>query len=160
MVSATIQGLTSGIIVALAIMVGISSGTGDMVAVISSIVVIAFVEGFSDAFSEYLARRTDSSRQTREVWKDAFIVFTTKALIIMQFIIPFIFLPLDEATQFAIFWGLFILSIVSGYIARQQIKRNIVRTMVIYVVAAIIIITITYFIGDLVAYIFSLIPGF
>lgn len=160
MVSATIQGLTSGIIVALAIMVGLSSGTDNIVAVISGIVVVAFVEGFSDAFSEYLSRRTDSSRKTREVFKDSFVVFSTKAIIIMQFILPFIFLTLIEATQFAIFWGLFILSIVSGYIARQQINRRIVRTMVIYVTAAIIIITITYFIGDLVAYIFSLIPGF
>ncbi|NVM29515.1 MAG: hypothetical protein HWN65_11805 [Candidatus Helarchaeota archaeon] len=156
MVSATIQGLASGIIVALAIMVGLSSGTEAILVVLSGIVVVAFVEGFSDAFSEYLSRRTDSTHKTRQVWKEASIVFATKTAIIMQFIIPFMFLTLIEATQFAVFWGLFVLSILSGYIAKQQVNRRVVRTMVIYVVAAIIIITITYFIGDLVAYIFSL----
>ncbi len=157
MVSATIQGLASGIIVALAIMVGLSSGTEAKVVVLSGIVVVAFVEGFSDAFSEYLSQRTDHTVKTRKVWKEASIVFATKAAIILQFILPFLFLSkIEEATQFAIFWGLFILSIVSGHIARQQVNRRIVRTMVLYVGAAIIIITITYFIGDFVAYIFFL----
>ena len=159
MVSATIQGFASGIIVALAIMVGLSSGTETWGVVLSGVVVIAFVEGFSDAFSEYLSRRTDETQRTRSVFKDAFIVFGTKTAIILQFLFPFIILPreqLTEATQFAIFWGLFILSIMSGYIARKQVNRRVVRTMSIYLGAAIIIITITYFIGDLIVYIFWL----
>ena len=156
MSSTSIAGLASGIIVALAIMVGLSSGTQTVIAVMSGIVVVAFVEGFSDAFSHYLSRRTEGHLQIRTIWKEAIILFGTKFLIIIQFIFPFILLDLGDATQFAIFWGLFILSIVSGYIARQQHTRRIVRTMALYVVAAILIIYITYNAGNLVAFIFHL----
>ena len=156
MASATIQGFASGIIVTLAIMVGLSAGTEVAETVIKGIVVIAFVEGFSDAFSEYLAQRTEKEHAIRTVWKEASVLFGTKFLIICHFIFPFTFLPLVDATQFSVFWGLFILSIISGYIARQQERRRIIRTMVLYVVAAIIIVTITYFVGDLVAFIFSI----
>ncbi|HUY00146.1 MAG TPA: hypothetical protein VMV49_11365 [Candidatus Deferrimicrobium sp.] len=157
MASTSIAGFASGIIVALAIMVGLSAGTQTTQAVMSGIVVVAFVEGFSDAFSEYLSQKTEGNLSIRTVWKEAAELFATKFIIIIQFIFPFILLPLVDATQFAIFWGLFILSIISGYIARQQEKRRIIRTMALYVVAAIIIIYITYNAGNLVAFIFSLI---
>lgn len=156
--STTIAGFASGIIVALAIMVGLSSGTQTIQAVISGIIVVAFVEGFSDAFSEYLSQRTEGKRAIRTVWREASVLFSTKFLIIVQFIFPFILLELADATQFAIFWGLFLVSIISGYIARQQETKRIIRTMLLYVTAAVIIVVITYNVGDLVNFIFSLLP--
>ncbi|NVM55002.1 MAG: hypothetical protein HWN66_14955 [Candidatus Helarchaeota archaeon] len=156
MASTTIAGFSSGIIVMLSIMVGLMAGTQLSQAVISGIAVVAFVEGFSDAFSEYLSQRTEKEHAIKTIWKEAFIIFLTKFGIIFQFILPFLFLPLLDATYFSIFYGLFILSVLSGHIARQQEKRRIIRTMLLYDIAAIIIMTITYFVGDLVAFIFSL----
>ncbi|MHA1651373.1 MAG: hypothetical protein ACTSYB_14370 [Candidatus Helarchaeota archaeon] len=157
--STTVAGFASGIIIALAIMVGMSAAVTTTHAVISSIVVVAFVEGFSDSFSEYLSQRTDKSRTIKEVWKATAILFGTKFVIIIQFIWPFLLFPLDrisEATQFAVFWGLLILSVLSGYIAKQQENKTVIRTMALYIVASIIIVTITYYAGDLVGFIFSL----
>jgi VIT1/CCC1 family predicted Fe2+/Mn2+ transporter len=156
MASTTIAGFASGIIVALAIMAGLSAGTESAQAVLSGIVVVALVEGFSDAYSEYLSQKTEGSKGIKEVWKESIILFSTKFFIILQFILPFIILPaVGDATQFAIFWGLFILSIISGYIAKQQETKRIIRSMTLYVVAAILIVTITYFAGDLVQFIFT-----
>lgn len=153
--STLIAGFAAGIIVALAIMVGLSTGSETQLVVVNGIVIVALVEGFSDAFSEYLSTRTEKTHAIRTVWKEAAVLFTTKFFIILHFIIPFMIFPnLVDATYFAIFWGLFIISIMSGYIAKQQENKRVIRTMALYVTAAIIIVTITYFAGDLVEHLF------
>ena len=156
MASTTIAGFASGTIVALAIMAGLSAGTDSLRAVLSGIVVVALVEGFSDAYSEYLSQRAESDKRIRDVWKESAILFFTKFLIILQFILPFILLPaITDATQFAIFWGLIIISIMSGYIAKRQETKRVIRTIALYVAVAAIIVTITYFAGDLVEFLFT-----
>ncbi len=155
MVSRFIAGLSAGIIVTLGIMVGLMSGTQAAEAVLSGIVVVAIVESASDAFGEYLGHRTDKSYSTAQVWKTALKAFMAKLLIIVQFVFPFIFLPLEEAVKFSIFYGLYILSIVSGYVARQTDSRKVIRTILLYDIVAILLMVITYYIGDLIAYLFS-----
>ncbi|MFX1298889.1 MAG: hypothetical protein ACFFD2_29020 [Promethearchaeota archaeon] len=158
--STVVAGFASGIIVTLGIMMGLMAGTQEQIAVISGISVVALVEGFSDSFGEYLSQRTEKKFTIKTVWKEAILTFGAKFIIVFQFVFPFLLVPhilsLIEATKFCIFYGIFVLSILGGYIARQQEKRRIIRTMILYNLAAIIVMIITYFAGDLISFIFQL----
>ncbi len=162
MASQTIAGSSSGIIAALGILVGLFAGTMDLsavdavLAVVTAIVIVAVADAFASGFGVFLAHRTDPNISYGQAWKASLKMFASKFFIIVQFIIPFLIWPLFDATIVSIVYGLILLGFISSYLAKKQEKKKIYPTILFYLLASTIIMTITYFIGYLIAYIFAL----
>jgi VIT1/CCC1 family predicted Fe2+/Mn2+ transporter len=150
-----ISGFASGIITALGLMVGLQSGTQSQHAVLGGIIILALADAFSDGYGEYLAERTENIQSTWQVWKASLVAFSSVFFCIVQFIIPILFMNLEDALVLCIIYGMILLGIVSGYIAKVQKKKKIHRTIFIYIFAAIMLMVITYLVGNWLAILFS-----
>lgn len=143
-------GLTSGVITTLGLMVGLHSSTNSSLVVIGGIVVIAVADACSDALGIHISEEAENKHTTREIWESTIVTFLSKFIFASIFIIPVIFLSLQNAIIFSIILGLSLITIFSYAIAKNQNMKA--RTVISeHLFIAIIVITITHYIGDFVA---------
>src|SRR3989339_660003 len=124
-------GITSGIITTLGLMVGLFSSTNSKIVVLGGILMIAIADAMSDALGIHLSEEL-SGKNCKEVWESTISTFTFK----------FVF-----ATIFRVFFGLLLLGIFSYFIAVQN-KKNPLPVIAEHVVIAILVVILTYFIGE------------
>jgi VIT1/CCC1 family predicted Fe2+/Mn2+ transporter len=139
-------GLTSAIITTLGLMVGIYSGTHSRVAVIGAILTIAIADAFSDALGIHIAEESENKHTPKEIWEATFSTFLSKFLFAMTFVLPVLFLRLNTAIIISILWGLFLLSLFSFYLAKEQ-KTKPWKVIFEHLLIAIVVITATYYVG-------------
>jgi len=135
-------GITSGIITTLGLMVGLFSGTNSKLAVLGGIIIIAIADAFSDSFGIHISEET-AGKSKKSVRQSTISAFTTKFLTALIFIIPIIFITLKLAIIINIILGLILLSIFTLRITKKKKIRHLFEHLLI----AIIVITITYFVG-------------
>ena len=147
-------GIASGIVTTLELMVGLFSGTQSKVAVLGGILTIAVADALSDAFGIHLSEKSSKETQRTEIWESTVATFLAKFFFAMTFAIPVFFLPLTTAVIVSLLWGLFLLGIISIYIAiwREESK---IRMIGEHWGIAIVVVTLTYYIGILIARIFD-----
>jgi len=143
-------GLTSGIITTLGLIVGLHSGTHSQLAVIGGILTIAIADAFSDALGIHISEESESRHTEKEVWQSTASTFFSKFVFALTFIIPILLLELSTAIIASVIWGLFLLSLFSFQIAKQQ-KKKPWKVVLEHLVIALIVIIITHFIGDWVS---------
>jgi len=143
-------GFTSGIITTLGLMVGLHSGTHSQKIVMSGILVIAIADAFSDALGIHISEESDHQVNIKEVWESTISTFLSKFIIALTFIVPVLFLELSLAIIVSVIWGLFLIAIISFYIARQQ-AQNPSRIILEHLFITILVIIITYYIGNWVS---------
>jgi VIT1/CCC1 family predicted Fe2+/Mn2+ transporter len=139
-------GLTSAVITTLGLMVGIYSGTHSRVAVIGAILTIAIADAFSDALGIHIAEESENKHTPKEIWEATFSTFLSKFLFAMTFVLPVLFLRLNTAIIISILWGLFLLSLFSFYLAKEQ-KTKPWKVIFEHLLIAIVVITATYYVG-------------
>lgn len=139
-------GLTSAIITTLGLMVGIYSGTHSRVAVIGAILTIAIADAFSDALGIHISEESENKHTPKEIWEATFSTFLSKFLFAMTFVLPVLFLRLNAAIIISILWGLFLLSLFSFYLAKEQ-KTKPWKVIFEHLLIAIVVITVTYYVG-------------
>ncbi|MBU1164358.1 hypothetical protein KKA15_02220 [Patescibacteria group bacterium] len=147
-------GLTSAVITTLGLMVGLSAGTHSKLVVIGGILTIAVADAFSDALGIHVAEESENKHTTKEIWQSTVATFLAKFIFALTFIVPVIIFSLNLAIIISIFWGIFILSILSYYIARQQ-NKNAFKIIFEHVAITIVVIIITNYVGVIVDKIFS-----
>jgi VIT1/CCC1 family predicted Fe2+/Mn2+ transporter len=140
-------GLTSGIITTLGLMVGLHSGTHSQKIVMSGILVIAIADAFSDALGIHISEESDHQVNTKEVWESTISTFLSKFIIALTFIIPVLFLELSLAIIVSVIWGLFLIAIISFYIAKEQNQRPHL-VILEHLFITVLVIIITYYIGN------------
>ena len=143
-------GLTSGIITTLGLMVGLHSGTGSKLAVIGGILTIAIADAFSDALGIHISEESENRHTTREIWESTLSTFLSKFVFASTFIIPLLLFPLTTAIIVSVGWGLSLLAIFSFYLARLQ-NVHPLRVIVEHLIIALVVITITHYLGDWIA---------
>ncbi|MCK4321899.1 hypothetical protein KAX08_05220 [candidate division WOR-3 bacterium] len=139
-------GLSSAIITTLGLMVGIHSGTRSRIAVIGAILTIAIADAFSDALGIHISEESENKHITREIWESTISTFLSKLIFAMTFIVPVLFLKLDLAIIISILWGLFSLSLLSYYLAKEQ-NVNVWKVILEHLFIAIVVIAATYSVG-------------
>ncbi len=139
-------GLTSAVITTLGLMVGIYSGTHSRVAVIGAILTIAIADAFSDALGIHISEESENKHTPKEIWEATFSTFLSKFLFAMTFVLPVLFLRLNTAIIISILWGLFLLSLFSFYLAKEQ-KTKPWKVIFEHLLIAIVVITATYYVG-------------
>lgn len=143
-------GLTSGIITTLALMIGLSSGTGLKLAVMGGIITIAIADAFSDALGIHISEESSHRNSHKAVWEATITTFLTKFFVASSFIIAFLFLELRQAIIANIIWGL-ILMIVFNYFLAKMRKEDPKGVIAEHIIIAIIVITASHFVGRLVS---------
>lgn len=140
-------GLTSGVITTLGLMVGLHAGTHSRAVVLGGILTIAVADALSDAMGIHLAEESKNSGPASHVWEATLATFAAKFVIAGTFVVPVLVLPLDPAIVISIVWGLFLLTVLSFFLARAQ---SIAPWKVIgeHLVIALCVVAITHVVGD------------
>jgi len=147
-------GLPSGIITALGVMVGLHSGTHSKLAIIGGILTVAVADSFSDALGMHVCEECGEHHPKREVWESTIFTFVFKFLFTASFIIPILLFPLNQAIIISIICGLIMLGLLSFYIAKSQ-RQKIWIVIAEHIIICLIVIALTYYIGDFINKIFS-----
>ncbi len=125
---------------------GIHSGTRSRIAVIGAILTIAIADAFSDALGIHISEESENKHTPREIWESTISTFISKFIFALTFVVPVLFLKIDLAILISVLWGLFLLGLLSYYIAKEQ---NVEPWKVIleHLFIAMIVIVITYYVG-------------
>jgi len=139
-------GLTSGIITTVGLLVGLHSGTRSKLVVIGGILTIAIADAFSDALGIHISEESKNKHTTKEIWEATISTFLSKFVFALMFIIPLLIFQLSTAVIVSVIWGLFLLSIFSFYIAREQ-KAKSWKVVMEHLTIALVVIVVTHYIG-------------
>lgn len=143
-------GLTSGIITTLGIMVGLNEGTGLKLAVIGGILTVAIADAFSDAFGIHISEESSKRNSHKAIWESTFTTFFTKLIVALSFLIPIFLFELSTAIKLNLIWGLFLIITFNYFLAKSR-KEKPLKIILEHVSIAIIVITITFFVGKFIA---------
>lgn len=143
-------GATSGVITTIGLIVGLNSGTQSIAAVLGGILVIAVADAMSDALGIHIAEEADPDTDHHHVWSATIATFLTKFIFSISFAIPLLLLPLGPAVIASVIWGLFVIVVLSYFLATSQGESPL------YIIAehlgiAILVIVFSHYIGVWVA---------
>ena len=140
-------GLTSGIITTLGLMVGLHAGTHSELVIIGGILTIAIADAFSDALGIHVSEESENKHTPKEIWESTISTFLSKFVFALTFIVPFLLFQVSTAIIVNVIWGIFLLSIFSFYIAREQ-KAKPWKVVMEHLIIALVVIVITHYVGD------------
>ncbi len=140
-------GVTSGIITTLGLIVGLHSGTHSKLAVMGGILTIAVADAFSDALGMHISQESQNRHTSIAIWESTAATFLAKFVLALTFFVPVLVMSLSAAIVVSVGWGLLLLAILSFLIAKEQGARPWPVIME-HVLIALVVITITHYIGD------------
>ena len=143
-------GLTSGAITTLGLIVGLHSGTHSRPVVLGGILTIAVADAFSDALGVHISEESENKHTSKEIWESTISTFASKFLFALTFMLPVIFFELSTALVVSIVYGLFVLCLLSYFIALDE-KSRIISVIMEHLIIAVIVITISHFVGEWIA---------
>jgi VIT1/CCC1 family predicted Fe2+/Mn2+ transporter len=141
-------GATSAIITNLGIITGLDSLTHPKLSIIGALLVIALADNLSDSFGIHIYQESEHIGK-KEVWLSTLTNFLTRLFVSSTFIIMIIVLPIRLATVCSVIWGLFVLTVMTYTIAKQQ-KINPFSAIFVHLTIAVIVVVASNFIGAFV----------
>jgi len=143
-------GATSGVITTIGLIAGLNAGTRSLVAVLGGIFVVAVADAMSDAMGIHLAQESDPESTHEHIWAATFWTFFTKLFVALTFALPLLWFPLQLAVAIAVGWGLFVITLLSIYLARVQ-NTPVLHVVTEHLLIAIVVVAISHYIGVWVA---------
>lgn len=143
-------GATSGVITTIGLIVGLNSGTRSITAVLGGILVIAVADALSDALGIHLAEEANPNTTHAHVWSATIMTFLTKFVFSISFAVPLLLLPLATAVMASVVWGLFVIVVLSYFLARAQGEAPF-AIITEHVGIAILVVIFSHYIGVWVA---------
>ncbi|MBU1178183.1 hypothetical protein KJ903_03100 [Patescibacteria group bacterium] len=143
-------GLASGVITTLGLMVGLSSSTQSIAAVIGGVVVIALADGMSDALGIHISEESENAHSTREIWEATLATFFSKLIVALSFVAPVLLLSLTPAIIVSIIWGLLLIACFSYYTALQNKEESTWKVVAEHLAIALVVIISSHYVGHLV----------
>ena len=142
-------GLTSGVITTVGLVIGVYFSTRSYIAVIAGIISIAIADSMSDALGIHTSEESEKKTEVEKIWTATFFTFLTKLVITGSFLLPFILLSIDGAFVVSLIWGVFLLTALSYYLAKQEGVSPIGVIAEHLTIAALVIVA-TYFAGIMI----------
>jgi hypothetical protein len=130
-------GATSAIITNLGIITGLGTLTHPKLSIIGALLVIALADNLSDSFGIHIYQESEHLGK-KEVWFSTLTNFLTRLFVSLTFIILIIVL-----------WGLFVLTVMTYLIAKQQ-KINPTSAILVHITIAVVVVIASNFIGGFV----------
>lgn len=148
-------GITSGVITALGMIVGLDSATSSRLAVIAGIIVMAVADGFADAAGQHSAEEAEMEQgrlkhTKKEVWMATLSTFISVTGSILSFAIPLVLFPLKTAIAIDIVWGLLLLILLNLYTAKAN-KQSALKRTAEHILLAFVVIIVSYYLGGFIA---------
>lgn len=148
-------GVTSGVITALGMIVGLNEATSSRLAVLAGIVIMAIADGMADAAGFHIVEEAEVEygkvkHSTKEVWMTTIFIFLAVCGFILTFAVPILLLQLRTAIYVDIAWGLFLLVILNFFIAKVK-NESPLRLISGHVFLAVFVIAVSYLAGNLIA---------
>lgn len=147
-------GMTSGVITTMGLMVGLDAGTGSRMAVLGGIITIAVADAFSDSLGIHLSEESEDKHTAKEIWQSAIWTFVAKFFVAISFALPFFVFGMREAVIAGVLWGMLLLAFLSLSLARSQ-KKNAVWAIAEHLSIAILVISVSWYVGTIVSNIFA-----
>ncbi len=144
--------MTSGVITALGLMVGLHSGTHSKLVVVGAIISIAIADPLSDAVGIHVSEKSKGASR-RQIWVSTLTYFLSEFLFEITFLAPVLIFELSTAVIVAVAWGLAILSVLSYHVARS-LNQNPARMIAEHLLMAVFVVTATHFLGEWVSRMF------
>lgn len=141
-------GITSGIITTLGVIIGLYSTTKSSTIIIAGIISVAIADSFSDGFGIHVAEETVGSA-SRKVWELTGYTFLFELIFALTFIIPFLIFEVGVSVIICIIYSIFLLSLYSYAISIAN-KRKPLPAIIEHFLLTIVVVIITYFVGDMV----------
>ncbi len=148
-------GVTSGVITALGMIVGIHEATSSKLAVLASIVVMAIADGMADAAGFHIVEEAEfengkNKHTSREVWATTLFTFLAVCGFILTFAVPILVFQLETAIFVDIAWGFLLLILLNYYIAKFK-KEEPIKHIFGHVLLAVFVVIVSYIAGYLIA---------
>ena len=143
-------GATSGVITTIGLIVGLNAGTRSITAVLGGIFVIAVADAMSDALGIHLAEEADPNTDHAHVWSATVMTFITKFVFSISFAVPLLLLPLTTAVVVTVVWGIFVIVLLSYFLAKSQ-NESPLYIIGEHVGIAILVLVFSHYIGVWVA---------
>lgn len=152
-------GLTTAVITSLGMIVGLHSATSSKLAVVAGIVVMAIVDGLSDAISLHTAEEAEVEKERtkhtqKEVWLTTLFTFLAGCGFSLTFVIPILLFPIKTAVFVAIAWGMLLLILLNFHIGRIK-KENPIKLISEHILLVVFVIIVSYLVGNLIAMVFE-----
>ncbi len=139
-------GATSGVITTIGLITGLNAGTHSMVAVLGGIFVIAVADAMSDALGIHLAEEADPNATTAHIWSATISTFLNKFFFALSFAVPLLLLPLDQAVIASLLWGMFVIVVLSYFLAKAQ-KASPLMIIGEHLGIAVLVVVLSHLIG-------------
>ena len=139
-------GATSGVITTIGLITGLNAGTHSVAAVLGGIFVIAVADAMSDALGIHLAEEADPNATTHHIWSATISTFINKFVFALSFAVPLLLLPLDQAVVASLLWGMFVIIVLSYFLARAQ-KASPIMIIGEHLGIGVLVVVLSHFIG-------------
>ncbi|MCD6495906.1 MAG: hypothetical protein J7K54_01410 [Candidatus Aenigmarchaeota archaeon] len=146
-------GLTTAIITTIALIVGLSASTTSVAVIVSGVLIIAIADSLSDSLGMHISEEA-SEKTEKEVRESTASTFLAKFAVGSTFLIPILLLPLQIAVIASVCWGLFLITMLSYFIAKRD-KKNPLWTITEHIALTLFIIFLTHSIGSWIAAVFG-----
>ena len=143
-------GLTSSIITALGLMVGLNSSTHSQLVVIGGLLTIAIADSFSDALGIHVSEESENKHTPREIWESTLATLLSKFVFSLSFIVPVLLFDLSTAVIISAIWGLSILGFLSYKMGSAQDGKPW-KAVVEHLSIALMVIALTHYLGRLIS---------
>jgi VIT1/CCC1 family predicted Fe2+/Mn2+ transporter len=141
-------GATSAIITNLGIITGLDTLTHPKLSIIGVLLVIALADNLSDSFGIHIYQESEHIAK-KEVWLSTLTNFFARLFVSLTFIILIIILPIRFAAVCSVIWGLFVLTVMTYTIAKQQ-KIKPFSAIFVHLTIAVVVVVASNFIGGFV----------
>jgi hypothetical protein len=122
-------------------------------AVIGGIITIAFADALADSFGMFLSVESNN-KSKKYTFFVSLTTFFSKLFVSLTFLILILIFDLFFGIIINFIYGLFLIGVISYFIARQE-KSNIFRTVFIHLIIAMIVLIIATIIGLIINYFFG-----
>jgi VIT1/CCC1 family predicted Fe2+/Mn2+ transporter len=136
-------GITSAVVTSLAFIIGLSGISNPKMAIIGSLLVFAIADNISDALGIHIFQESDL-KKPKIVAVSTFYNFFTRLFISAVFIVLVALLPTEYFIVSSLVWGIFLLSILSYKIGKEQ-KVNPYLTILRHLSIAVVVILVSFF---------------
>lgn len=146
-------GATSAVITSLALIIGLSKTVNPKMSIIGSLLVFAIADNISDSLGIHIFQESDL-KKSKIVRTSTFSNFFTRLSVMVVFILLVALLPIRYSIFFSVVWGIFLLSILSYHIAKEQ-KVNPYLAILQHVIIAVVVIVVSLFLREWITGMFS-----
>jgi len=102
----------------------------------------------------HVSEESEKKHTTKEIWEATISTFLSKFFLAILFVIPILLFELTTAIFISVFFGLSLLTIISISLSKGgKIERF--KVVAEHLIIALIVISITHFVGDWIAFTFD-----